>query len=149
MRRRGAAATARDIQQTLIRQIAQRLRRVDRPLVVARFRQRIGQAGVRITMHKRIRDARKLADVRRHFLGTERAVDAHGEGLRVRDGIPKRLGRLPRKRAAGGIGDGHRNHHRQSLAGIFENLFNCKQSRLEVERVKRRLRQQNIHAAFD
>ena len=57
MRRRGAAATARDIQQTLLRQIAQRFCSVHRPLVVARFRERIGQAGIWITMYKRIRNA--------------------------------------------------------------------------------------------
>ena len=149
VRRCGAATTACHIQQSLLRQIVQCFRGINGPFVITRFRQGIGQACIWITMHKRIGFLRKLADVRRHLLRAERAIDAHGEGLCVGDGIPKRLGRLAGKRATGGIGDRHRNHHRQPFAGLIKNLLNGKQRRLEIERIKGGFRQQNIHATFN
>ena len=82
-------------------------------------------------------------------MGAERAVDAYGKGLDVRDGIPKGLCRLPRECTARGIGDRYRDHHRQPLAGVFKHLFDGKQRRLEVQCVKGCFRQQNVHTALD
>ena len=92
-------------------------------------------------MNKRIGNARQLADVRRHFLPTQRAVDADGERLRVRDGIPKCLGRLARKCATGSIRNCYTHHDWQPFTTIEEYLLNRKQCRFEVQGIEGCFRQ--------
>ena len=91
----------------------------------------------------------QLLDVRPHLRRAERAVDADGEERRVRDRVPARLDRLPGQRAAGGVGDRDRGHHRQADAGVGEELLDGEERGLQVQRVERRLRQQDVDAAVD
>ena len=87
-----------------------------RRLVEAGLAHRIGQAGVRIDADEGVADPRQLRDVRPHQRRAERAVEADRERLRMAHRIPERLDGLAGQGAAGGVGDGAGNHHRQALA---------------------------------
>ena len=63
--------------------------------------------------------------------------------------MPERRRRLARKRAAGAVGDGAGDHHRQANAALGEDLFAGEDRRLGVERVEDRLDQDDVGAAVD
>ena len=65
------------------------------------------------------------------------------------DGMPKGFGRLTGKCPPGSIGDRDGNHHRQAKSNLIENLLHRPKGCLEVQRVKGRLRQKNIHSPLD
>ena len=56
---------------------------------------------------------------------------------------------LSGQRAAAAVGDGHRNHHRNTYAPFFEHLLDRGDCRLGVERVEDRFHEQQIDAAVD
>ena len=91
VRRRGAAATADDVEPAVLRPLAQLRREGFRCFGKTRRQQRIRQAGVRIRADVNRRDAGKFLDERTQFLGPERAVHADAQQRHVRNGIPKRL----------------------------------------------------------
>ena len=91
---RRAAAPAHDVQQPGLRELAQRRRGLVRLLVV--LAERVRQAGVRMTAHVTIGQARELGDIRPHLHGAERTVHADAERLRVRDAHPEGIDGLTR-----------------------------------------------------
>ena len=62
--------------------------------------------------------------------------------------VPERLDRLSRECAAGGVGDGAGNHHRQRQAVFFGKLLDGEHGGLGVERVEHRLDQNQVGAAI-
>ena len=87
--------------------------------------------------------------MRAHLAGAERAIQADRERFSVTQRMPECFRRLARQRAAGKIGDRAGNHHRQPRAGFREHFLEREQSRLGVQSVENRLKQENIGAAFD
>ncbi len=79
----------------------------------------------------------------------ERAVQAERERLRVAQRIPERLDRLAGQDAAGRVGDGARDHDRQSLAGVVEQLVEREERGLRVQRVEDRLDEEQVDAAVE
>ena len=66
----------------------------------------------------------------------------------MRNGIPGRFDRLPRKRPAGSVGDRQRRHHREPQTALVEQFLNCEERRLQIERVKGRFRKKDVHPAI-
>src|ERR1035437_6207989 len=103
--RRGSAsaAAANDGEEPRFGELAENSGRVRGRLVVLAHLVRQSRIG----MHARPagRHAREFLDVRAQVLRAERAVEADGERLRMRDGVPEGLGGLSRERAAAGVGD--------------------------------------------
>ncbi len=144
---RGATAAADDVQQPGVRELAQQSGRRRRILVVAT--ERVRQAGVRVAAHVERRERGQLREIRPHLSRSERAVDADGQRLRVRDRGVERIDRLPGERAAAAIGDRDRDDERQAAAECLEDLVDGHQTGLGVERVEDRLDQQEIDPALD
>jgi len=64
-------------------------------------------------------------------------------------GVPKTLDRLTRQDTTRRIGYGTGHHHGQAFAALSENLFDCKDRRLGIERVENRFNQNQIDAAIE
>jgi hypothetical protein len=105
-----AAAAADDVHPAFLGELAEQPARRLRPLVVAA--ERVREARVRVAARVRVGKAGELLDVGPHLLGAEGAVEADDERLRVLDGDPEGLQRLPRERAAGEVDDGDRDPER-------------------------------------
>ena len=91
--RRRAAAAADDVDQAGRGEFVDQRRHDLGPLVVtAEF---VGQSGIGIGADQGVGDAGEFGDVRAHFLGAERAVEADRQRRGVRDRIPERFRRLP------------------------------------------------------
>ena len=144
---RRPAAAADDVEPAILGELAQQLGHRLRRLVVRA--EGVGEAGVRIAGGVERRDGGELLDVRPHLRGAERAVDADAERRRVRDGVPEGLDGLPAERAPRGVGDGHGEHHREAEVVIGEVLLDGEDRGLEVQRVERRLREEDVDAAVD
>ncbi len=71
------------------------------------------------------------------------------EGLGVRHRNPERRRRLARQRAAGAVGDGAGDHHRQTNAALVEQALDGEDRGLGVERVEDGLDQEHLGAAVD
>ncbi len=84
-----------------------------------------------------------------HGGGAERAVEADGERAGMADRVPERGRRLARERAAGAVGDGAGDHHRQPAAALGERLLAGEDRRLGVQRVEDGLDQEQVGAAVD
>ncbi len=87
--------------------------------------------------------------MRQHGIGTERAVEANGEGLGVADRIPEGGRRLAGERAAGEVRDRARNHHRKTDALRDKALLAGKDRRLGIQRIEDGLDQDDVGAAVD
>ena len=147
VRRRGAAATAGDVQEAALREFPQDRGGVLRRFVV--FAEGIRQPGVRMQAGVHIGDLRQLLDVGPQVLGAERAVQPDRERPRMGNRVPERLGGLAGKRAAAGIGDGAGHHDRHVHAIADEVIVDGEQRGLAVQRVEHRLDHQQIDAAVD
>ena len=77
------------------------------------------------------------------------AVQADRQRLRVAHAVPESRHRLPRQNPPRSVGDGAADDQRQAHVQLFKHLFHRKQRRLGVERVKNRLHQNHVCAAFD
>ena len=64
-------------------------------------------------------------------------------------GVPKTLDRLTRQDTTRRIGHGTGHHHGQAFTALSENLFDCKDRRLSIERVENRFNQNQIDAAIE
>ena len=98
--RRGAAAAADDVEEAALGEFAQQAGGVVRRLVVAGFRQRVGQPGVGIAADEGVGDASTAP----RCTGASASRPARSSGprraARVAHRIPERLGRLAGERAA-------------------------------------------------
>ena len=113
-------------------------------VVAAEF---VGEPGVRVGADERVGDGGELEEVRTHLLGTERTVEAHGQGLSVADRLPERCGGLARQRAPGPVGDRSRDHQRKLGAVGRHRPATRHDCCLGVERVEDRLDQDDVDAA--
>ena len=138
---RGAAAAADDVDQTLLGELAQRIARVARLLVVRAHLVR--QARVRMTRDPGRRHPGEILDERTHLRRAQGAVDSHDEGVRVLDREPERVDRLAREVAAAAV-DRREGDPERKLRRLVEG--GCDRS-LRVERVEDRLDQQEIDRA--
>jgi hypothetical protein len=144
---RGAAAATDDVDQSGLGKFAYQRCGLAGLLVV--LAEGVRQAGIRIGADRHIGDARELLDIGAQLLRPERAVEPDHGGLAVADRIPEGLDRLPRERAAGGIGDRARDHDRQIDRQLAHGAAHGVQRRLGVERVEDGLQQDQVGPAFD
>ncbi len=141
LRSRAAAAPGR-VQVAGLGELLQQPARGRRLLVVPA--ERVGQPGVRVAEDVDGCYARHGCDVRPHLGGSERAVDACGERLRVLDRRPERFDGLPREVAAAAVDHGHRDEERQ----VWRDLFHSGNRGLAVECVEDRFDEEEVDAAF-
>ncbi len=132
-----AAATAEDVDEAGLREVAEESCCVGRRFVV--LTKRVREAGVRIGGHIALGDAGELCQVWPHLLGTERAVQPDTEGLGVADGSVEGVERLARERAAAPVGDRHRDHQRQFHTTLVEDLEHRGDRCLRVQGIEDRL----------
>ena len=143
MLRCGTAATADHVDPPLGRKVSDKGRHLGSRLVIAA--KRIRQAGVRVAADVAVGDIGELLDVGPHLGGPEGAVDTNGQGLGVAHGIPEGLHGLTREGAARGVGDRDRENDRPAHAAPLKDLLTRKDRRLEVQRVKDCLQQQQVN----
>ena len=147
VRRRRAAAAADEVDEPRARPFAEVARHRLRRLVEAA--EGVRQPGVRIGAHEARALLRQLLDMRAHLARPERAVDAHREERHVHDRDPERVDRLAREVAAGEVRDRDRGHHRKLCAALLERAHDAGERGFRVQRVERRLDEQQVHAAVD
>ncbi len=148
VRRRSAAAAARDVEEAAGGELLHQARGLLRQFVVAGFGQWIGQAGVGVGAHVAARHARHFFHVRPHQLRAQRAVEADGQRLGVAQGIPERLGGLAGQRTAGSVGDRAGDHDRHAHLVLLEMALDGEQCGLGVQCVEDGLDHQDIRAAI-
>ena len=145
MRGRGPAASADDIHPAVRGKLAQVRRHDFRRFVEPA--EGIGQAGVGIAACENRREARKLLDVGAHLLRAQRAVDAHAQQRRARNGNPEGFDGLAGERAAAQVDNGHGSQQGQAFSRVLEILLGGKQRGFAVQRVEDGLHQQQVNAA--
>ena len=131
---------AHDVEQPLLRELAEQRRRHVGGLVVAA--EGVRQAGIRMARRQARSDAREVGDVRPHLVRTERAVDADDQRFGVLDRRPERLDRLSGQHPARQVDDRRADPERQLRrlrAGRDDRGF-------RVEGVEDRLDQQQVDA---
>src|SRR6056297_1051381 len=116
--RTGAAATSHQVHEAAVGKLADQRRHGRGVLVVAA--EGVRQAGIRMHADEGVGEPGKLRDMRAQLLGPQRAVETRDQRARVADAVPESLDRLSRQGAAGGVGDGARDHHRQAEAVRLE-----------------------------
>ena len=144
----GAAASANNIQPTLLRPFEE-LRRE----ALGRFgkscgREGIRQTGIRICADEERGDVRELFDVGPHFFRTKSAIEADGQKRKVGKGVEKGFYRLTSERSSAQVGDCARCHDRHARV-LFKKSGDCKKRSLRVQRVENCFNKQNIHPACD
>ena len=139
----GPAAAPEDVGEAALGELTQVLGGRLGALVVAA--ERVREPGVRVTGRVDGRDACERLEVRAHLGRAERAVDADGERLRMRDREPERIDRLTRQRSAAPVGDRDRDHERHVRGDVARG----RDRRLGVQRVEDRLDQEQVGAAVD
>ena len=148
MLRRRPAAAADDVQPAIPRPLLKLRREAFRSLWEAGGRERIGQTGVRISGDIFAGSVREFFDVRLHFPGAERTVQAHRHRLRVRDRDQKCFHRLTTQYSPRTISHRSRDDERNALAGFFKELGDGGNRGLCIQRVENRFHHQQVHAAF-
>ena len=144
---RGAAAPADGVDETLLGEHAAFRRHLGTLLIVPAHG--VGEACVGVAEHPAVGDAREVLDVGDHVLGAERAVEADGEGLGVRHGVPERLVRLAGQRAPGVVHDRAGDEDRDLLPPLLEEEVDGEHRRLGVEGVEDGLHEEHVDAAVD
>ncbi len=138
---RRPAARADDVEEALLRELAEERRGDVRRLVVAA--ERVRQPRVRMARRQARRDPRQVGDVRAHLARAERAVDADDQRVRVLDRRPERLDRLAGQGTAREIDDRDADPERQ----LRSDLACSDDRRLRVQRVEDRLDQEQVDPA--
>ena len=147
VRRRRAAAAADDVQPAVLGPALDQLgRHLGRLVIGAEL---VGQAGVGIDADQAVDLRVERIDVGMQLGGAEAAVQAHGERLGVAHRMPERLDGLARQVAAGEVGQGHRDHHRDDLAARLARLVGGEDGGLGVQGVEHRLDQDEVDAAVE
>ncbi len=146
---RGAAAAAGHVHQPGAGEFLQQRGSVGRGLVKAGLGHRVGQAGVGVDTDVGVADLGQLGHVRAHQRRAQRAVQADGDRPRMAHRVPEGLDGLARQDAAGGVGDGARDHHRQADAALLEHFLGGEDRRLGVERVEDGFDQDDVDAAIE
>ncbi len=93
---RGAAAAADDVHEPFGGKLVQQATRHIGRFVITGVAHGVGQTGIGVAADERItRDFVQLLDVGAHERGTQRAIQANGQGLGVAHAVPKSRHRLP------------------------------------------------------
>ncbi len=144
---RGArpAAAADDVDDPGLGEFAQdRGHRLGRLVIPAEL---VGQPGVGMCGHERVREAGELLHVGPELSRPERAVQADYERPGVADRIPERLDGVAGERPAAGVGDRAGDPERHLDAQLIENALDREYGRLGVEDVEDGLDHQQVGAA--
>ena len=144
---RGAATSPHEIDEPRGRKLLELPGRVFGRLVV--LAERVGQARIRVARDVHIRDLGQLRDVRPHVRRSQCAVDPDGQRASMRNRDPKGFDGLAGQGSAAAVGDRHREHQRQRLAGRRERVLDAHNAGLEVERVDDRLGEDHIGPPVD
>ena len=142
---RRATAAAHDVEKPALRKLfdfAAHL--VGRFVVFAHF---VGQAGVRVGVDVAICNFRQRFQIRPHFAGAKRAVEADAKWLHVLHRNPERFHRLSAQGSPGSVGDGTGNHDRQVNAALVKKGFYSKNRRFGVQGIENRFHQQDVYPA--
>jgi hypothetical protein len=141
----GAAAAAGNVEEAVAGEL------LDQPscdlgrLVEAGVAHRVGQAGVGVAADVGVAgDLRQLLNVGPHQRGAQRAVQADGQRPGMAHAVPEGAHRLAGEDAAGGVGDGAGDDHRQAFAGLLHQLVDGEDRGLGIERVEDRLDQEEV-----
>src|SRR5262249_6401953 len=138
-----------DVDEAATREIQEIGRGLLRRLVIARRREGVGQAGVRVGGDIHIGDRGDLLDVRAHELRPQRAVESDRERPGVAHRIPECFGGLAGERPSRSVGDGAGNDYRDARSSLVENLFNGKNRGFGVQRIEYGFDEEYVHPSFD
>ncbi len=147
MRGGGAAAAADDVEKARGGELFYHRSHLRRAFVV--FAEGVRQAGVGVRGNLGAGLAGQLFQVRPQFLGAERAVQPHGDGVGMAHRVPEGFGGLAGQGAAGGVGDSPGNHDRQFETDLFEHPLHGEDRRLGIEGVEDGFDHDQIGATFD
>ncbi len=129
-----AAAAAHDVDEVLVDKGRDTLVHGMRRLVVVAHN--VGEAGIGVSTYETGDEVRELSQERQHLFCAERAVEAYGEHVGMRDGSDESLQSLARQRASRSVGNGDGEHYGQCLSGMLESETCRLQSRLCVKGVE-------------
>ncbi len=147
VRRCRAATSSHNVQPPRIGELTQRVRHVLwRQIEAAEL---VRQAGVGMTADVDRSNLRQFGHIGAHLLRTQGTVDPHADQRKMGDRVPECLDRLTRKRAAGPVGDRDGGHHGHFDPVLLAIPVDGKQAGLQVQRVKGRLRKQDVDTPFD
>mmetsp|Transcript_55188 Transcript_55188/g.146427 ORF Transcript_55188/g.146427 Transcript_55188/m.146427 type:complete len:1471 (+) Transcript_55188:155-4567(+) len=145
---RRAAAAAERVDQAVVEEELDRGGEGLWRLVVAAHRVR--EAGVRVRVHKALGHVGERLHERQHLVGSECAVEADADRLRMRHRDVKRFGRLPRERAATHVHNRSGDHDGQARAArLLVILVDGVEGGLGVERVEDGLDEDDVRAAVN
>ena len=143
----GAAAAAHDIDDAGAGEFLDHFRHLFRRLVIAA--EFVGQAGIGMRRHQGVAGAGKLGDIGAQFARAQGAVQPDGKWVGMAHRMPESGGRLAREGAAGKIGNGAGDPHRQVHAHFLIDFLDRIDRGLAVEGVEHRLDHQQMGAAPD
>ena len=95
------------------------------------------------------RDRGEFVQIRTQRIGPQRAVEAEGQRFGVAERVVERLGGLSGQRAPALVGDGARDHDRQTNARALRVFEDGEDGGLGVQRVEDGLHHENVDAALD
>ena len=144
---RRSAAAADQVDEAAGRELSEESSGRLRSFVVAA--KRVRQSGVRMGAGVKRRNRREFREKGAHLRRAERAVDSHGDRVRMGDRGPERVHGLPRERSATAVGDRDRDHQRKRNRLLVEEFEHRGDRRLRVEGVEDGLDQQDVDAPFD
>ena len=145
VRRRGAAASAHEIQPAAIGKFLQLRRQRIRRL--AEFPFRVRQPRIRIARDAVPRHLVQRPYVIRHQVRTGGAVHAHAQQIVILDGSVERVDGLPAQHGPGAF-DSHASHYRNRPSQIAPQLLHRHQTGLQAARIEAGFDQQIIGPAF-
>ena len=139
----GAAAATNGVHQVLLAEGTDLLSHLHTLLVVATHG--VGQASIGVAEHKAVSTRTQVGNVLLHVCRTQRAVEAHSQGLGVADAVPERLVGLARQRAPAVVHNGAADEHGDAHTLVCKELLQGVHCCLGVEGVKDGLHQEHVH----
>ncbi len=140
--RRRPAATADDVDEPFLRELAQRSAGVPGELVV--LPHRIREAGIGVAGDEGRRDPREVLDERPHLGRPQGAVDADDQRIGMLDGRPERLDCLAGQVPAAAVDRGEGDPERE----VGRDVLRCDDRGLRVQRVEDRLDHEDVDATL-
>src|SRR5690554_3097733 len=144
--RAGTTAAADNVQEAVSGKAFNDLGHFFRGLVV--LTELVGQARVRVRGDIGFRFIGKLFHIGAQGIGTQCAVQAHGNGAGVGNGGVECFRGLTGQGAARSVGNGAGDHDRQFNTGIFEVLLGGVDGRLGVQGIENGFDQDQVRATF-
>ena len=144
-----AAAATGEVEQAGVGEVGHVVMHVRRLEIEAGGRERVGQAGIRVTGNVSGRALGKLLEMGSHEVGPKRAVEADRQRMRVGKGIPKGLDFLRGNHRFTTEPDRCGNDQRKMQFHFRINFLHGHRRGLGIERIKDRFDHQDVAAAFD